>query len=173
VARDDAAADCLHDSFTSLLCVLQVADNGYVCGAYVHIGFPTMNGALGYPNNERIYFPDPSQRTFLFSLRNAHGRAFRLRLSSDAGAVAGVSTCGALLGLGHDLAVAFRKPADQDDGCWAVPHSYQLDTEKEVQDGQPPLSFAYDDKTLGGAPSFAAAEVECFALEGFKAPCPS
>ena len=60
-----------------------MADNGFVFGAYTHCAWPAAAPSWG----GKITVPDPSGRSFLFSLINATGRAARFSLRHQPSAV--------------------------------------------------------------------------------------
>ena len=61
-------------------CGLQVAGNGFICGAFTPISWPADAGTRASAGS----VADPSGRTFIFSLVSAFGRAIKLRLKSTA-----------------------------------------------------------------------------------------
>ena len=146
----------------------QAARNGFISGAFTPVSWPADAAT-------RIgYLPDPSGRTFLFSLVNAHGRAVKLRLKADQRAKAlylgGVGS-GPGFGFGADLHLIWPSAANHSGGCLAVPSSFELDHETEAAAGLAPIAFAYDKTLLAGnrgegydSALFAAAEIEVYQL---------
>jgi hypothetical protein len=145
----------------------QAADNEFVCGAYTPISWP----ADAAKRNASV--ADPSGRTFLFSLENAHGRAVRLRLKRGDQRYA-INLNGAASGPGFgyyaDLRLMAGGLADKQCGCCTHPSSFELDGESERATGLPPILFAYDKALLAGDGKgtrwvyFAAAEIEVYQL---------
>ena len=121
------------------------------------------------------FLPDPSDRTFLFSLVNAHGRPAKLRLKGGESAraihVKG-SGYGPGFGGGADVRLMWgQQSANHAIGCFVHPRSFEIDQDAEAAADLPPIRFAYD-KTLlaeddgagGVAVSFAAEEIEAYQL---------
>jgi hypothetical protein len=144
-----------------------VARNGFVCGAFTPVSWPA--DAADKPS----CVADPSGRTFLFSLVNAHGRAVKLRLR-DGHQRSALNLDGAAWGpgFGHaaDLLLMSRKAANERGGCFSFPYSFEFDGDSERAAGLPPIPFAYDEKLLAGdrvgyyGGYFAAAEIEVYQL---------
>jgi len=116
---------------------------------------------------------DPSGRTFLFSLVNAHGRPVKLRLKAGHHDKAlYLNGGGPGFGGGSDLRLMSRgRPANKEDGCSVFPYSYELDRAAEAAAGLPPIPFAHDNTLLVGDDGqghrlveFAAAEIEMYQL---------
>ena len=141
-----------------------MADNEFVCGAYTPVSWPA-------DNSHYSHVADPSGRTFLFSLVNAHGRAVKLRLA-DGQHHSALNLTGAAWGpgFGADLRLMREKAANESNGCYASPYSFELDEDSERAAGLPPIPFAYDKALLAGDGSgcfgtfFAAAEIEVYEL---------
>lgn len=128
---------------------------------------------------------DPSGRTFLFSLTNAHGQAVKLRLKADHRDKAlnlNGDDHGPGFGRGADLCLIRGAAADVSGACDTEPGSFELDREAESAAGLPPIPFAYDKTLLAGVydnsddddeaeeeaydyVSFAAAEIEVYQLK--------
>jgi hypothetical protein len=154
---------------------VQVADNGFVFGVFTPLSWP--DNAV----SRNAHMADPSGRTFLFSLVNAHGRAVKLRLKADHRDKAFIMSGGAYgpaFGCGADLFLMRGAAADKPRGCLTCPSSFELDQEAEAAAGLPPIPFAYDQTLLAGDDdgnhdnnsdgedyvSFAAAEIEVYQL---------
>ncbi len=117
------------------------------------------------------YIPDPSARSCILSLVNAHDRSFRLRLKAGQEKFAAYKSkkCGPSFGCGGDV------------GVWALaggesfcdPKSFELDQEAEEEAGLPELEFAYDKSLLSGIDDgegnklsqFEIDELECYTLD--------
>jgi hypothetical protein len=151
----------------------QVAETGYIFGAYTAVAWPKQPTAGSSP----MSVPDPSGSSFLFSLVNAYGRPFRLSLVDRSYAVSVSATNGPMFGgriLGADCKVVkysnlvlmlYGEAANESGGIWSSHHSiggkaYQLDAWKDT----PPVGFKLDWDTLAGTHLFAAAEIECYSL---------
>lgn len=145
-----------------------MAGNGFICGTYTPVSWPADAAA------RNGHLSDPSSRTFLFSLVNAHGRAVKLRLKDDhrdqALKLCG-SSSGPCFGKKDDLCLMRRKAAHEPQGCNTKPASFELDLEAETTAGLPPIPFAYDKTLLAGDDGkgkghvcFAAAEIEVYQL---------
>jgi hypothetical protein len=146
----------------------QVAGNNFISDAYTPVSWPT-NAAT-----HKACVADPSGRTFLFSLVNAHGRAVKLRLKdgqhNNAIKLNG-ATWGPGFGGGADKRLMRYRAANENDGCLAAPASFELDQESERAAGLPPIPFVYDNTLLAGdrggfmfGGCFAAAEIEVYQL---------
>jgi len=155
------------DSVSLCLCV-QVAGNNFIFGAYTPVSW-TADAAT-----RRGSMADPSGRTFLFSLVNAHGRAVKLRLK-DSQHRSALNLIGAAwgpgFGYGADLRLMWKKAANESDGCCTYPSSFELDEDSERAAGLPPIPFAYDQTLLAGDDGkgkpwvdFTAAEIEVYQL---------
>jgi hypothetical protein len=134
---------------------------------------------------------DPSGRTFLFSLTNAHGRAVKLRLkNSERSRALNIARgpFGPGFGGGADLRLMCGKAAARSRGCYSDPTqpAFEIDNDSDVGlggdgdgaagvsagSGLPqPVDFAYDESLLAGDDGkgaafcfFAAAEIECWQL---------
>ena len=122
-----------------------MADNGFICGAFTPVRWP----ADAATRHDHV--ADPSGRTFLFSLVNAHGRAVKLRLQDDAldkalnFEKAGSGPCFGFADL--DL---MRHGTALGHGCLAYPKSFELDHKAEAQAGLSPIPFQYDASLLSG-----------------------
>jgi hypothetical protein len=146
-----------------------VAGNGFVCGAFTPVSWPadaaTRDG----------FVADPSGRTCLFSLVNAHGRPVKLRLKA-AHRKKALSMKGGGCGPGFGGAADLRLmrlgiAANQPRGCVTQPNSFELDQEAEAAAGLPSIPFVHDKKLLGSAHDqsgdrafFDAAEIEVYQL---------
>ena len=147
----------------------QAARNGFISGAFTPVSWPADAAT-------RIgYLPDPSGRTFLFSLVNAHGRVVKLRLKDSQHHFAlnlNGAHCGPGFGSGADLRLMRKEANDRGHGCHAYPMSFELDGDLERAVGLPPIPFAYDKALLAGDDGkgsrswveFAAAEIEVYQL---------
>ena len=156
-----------HASYPSLCgrC-LQVAGNGFVCGALTPVCWPDDASSKNVS--------DPSGRTFLFSLINTHGRPVKLRLKDGdcTFALCLHGGWGPGFGGGADLCLMQQgRPANSNNGCCVYPESFELDHAAESAAGLPPIPFAYDKTLLAGGDGqeeeyveFAAAEVEMYQL---------
>ena len=131
---------------------------------------------------------DPSGRTFLFSLTNAHGRAVKLRLKdSERSRALNIARgpFGPGFGGGADLRLMCGKAAARSRGCYSDPTqpAFELDPDSDVGRGNdgdgvsaaagppPPVDLAYDKSLLAGDDGkgaafcfFAAGEIECWQL---------
>jgi len=146
---------------------VQVADNGFVFGVFVPVSWPADAATASRP------VADPSSRTFLFSLANAHGRPVKLRLKEDQRDKAlAVNGSGYGPSFGHnDLWLIFGSSAILPHGCYVQPESFDLDHGAEAAAGLLPIPFEYDEKLLAGDDGadqahvyFAAAEIEVYQL---------
>jgi hypothetical protein len=145
---------------------VQVAGNGFVFGAFTPLSWPADNSLCSH-------VADPSGRTFLFSLVNAHGRAVKLRLKEaqrDKALTAYGSGNGPCFG-NSDLCLMYGKAATDPQGSYGRPDSFELDHETEAAAGLPPIDLAYDKSLLAGDDGkgqanvcFAAAEIEVYQL---------
>ena len=112
-----------------------------------------------WPSGKSGGVPDPSGRSFVFSLVNATGQAARFSLRDRDGAVA-VLAHGVLFGSsGSSLILNFSgRPADQAEGNLACPidadGAYQADAGQSER----------DDTFLAGSQWFAAADIEVYEL---------
>ncbi len=118
---------------------------------------------------------DPTGRTCIVSLVNAHHRPFRLKMKSKQGKhaiIRGDEWGGPAFGAGPDVAL------NTEDGTFCQPKSFEMDTKAESEAGLPPIKFKYDktilsgitdkqsyDEIIGGR-QFDAEEVEVYALDG-------
>ena len=161
-------SDSLRPLTAALSLCAQVAGSGFVCGAYTPVSWP----ADAATRDEHV--ADPSGRTFLFSLVNAHGRAAKLRLKAGQHRYA-INLNGAAwgpgFGSGTDLRLMLGKAANQSGGCCTYPLSFELDGGSERAAGLPPIHFAYGTTLLAGDngkrrswANFAAAEIEVYQL---------
>lgn len=119
---------------------------------------------------------DPTGRTFLFSIVNAHDRVVKLRLKADHRDKAlnfSGSGFGPGFGDGADLLLMWDEVADEPGGCYTQPESFELDEDSERAAGLPPVPFSYDETLLAGVGDecdgrsrayFAAAEIEVYQL---------
>ena len=139
-------------------------------GAFTPVPWPS---PIGRPRTAPSAVADPSGRTFLFSLANAHGRSVKLRLKPCEHRFAlnfekvGSGPC---FGSG-DLHLMWGEAADGPHGCFAQPNSFDLDHEAEAAAGLPAIPFPYDQTLLAGDAGrhergvvFAAAEIEVYEL---------
>ena len=142
-----------------------MAGNGFVCGALTPVCWPDDASSKNVS--------DPSGRTFLFSLVNAHGRPVKLRLMDNHRSEAFLLNEGGGLdfGGGADLCLMQQgRPANSKEGCYVCPDSFELDHAAESAAGLPPIPFDYDKTLLAGDGQeeeyveFAAAEVEMYQL---------
>ena len=148
---------------------VQVAGNGFVCGAYTPLSWPADAAT------HRGHVADPSGRTFLFSLVNAHGRPGKLRLKDSHREKAlnfRGSGYGPGFGSGADLRLMWNaNSASHVQGCSAQQNSFKLDQEADADAGLPPIRFASDKTLLAGDDGrgqvfcdFAAVEIEVYQL---------
>ncbi len=123
---------------------------------------------IAWPTGLLSWIADPSRRTCIVSLVNAHGRPCRLKLKTvrEQYAIHRNESGGPCFGSGYDVALL----AIRDNSC--NPHSFELDTEAESAAGLSPLPFAYDKTLLSGVDDgkgvytarFSLAELECFTI---------
>lgn len=141
-----------------LLACVQVKESGNVFAAWTPFTW----------DKSASYIADPSCRTCIVSLVNAHNRPFRLRLRSDKKeyAVYAEEDDGPGFGAGCDVGLFLHE------GSYCYPASFELDQEAEQKAGLQPLPFAYDKTLLSGVDDgkdrdcsyFSLAEVECYTL---------
>ncbi len=134
-------------------------ESGNVFAAFTPVAWPTSLGAVA----------DPSGRTCIVSLINAHDRPFRLKQQKGSleYAISRDENDGPCFGGGYDVAIW------TEDGTYCFSRSFVLDVEAESEAGLPPLLFAYDKTLLSGVGDgegearscFSLAELECFTLD--------
>jgi hypothetical protein len=92
-----------------------------VFDAFTPVPWPS---PVGRPRTAPSAVADPSGRTFLFSLTNAHGRAVKLRLkNSERGRALNIARgpFGPGFGGGADLRLMCGKAAGRSRGCYSDP----------------------------------------------------
>jgi len=145
---------------------VQVERSGFVLGAFTPPRWPADPSVKGH-------VADPSGRTFLFSLVNAHGRAVKLRLKpgEQKSAIGCYGAAhGPIFGGAVDLRLMWCAAADQPMGCLSRPLNscFEIDQQTEAEAGRPPIPFRYGRSLLAGGerkkPFFAAAEIEVYQL---------
>ncbi len=124
---------------------------------------------VAWPTRSANWIADPSGRTCIVSLVNAHDRPFRLKLKAgkEMYAIYRYQSGGPCFGYGFDVGLLLE-------GCsCCFPSSFQLDTEAESKADLPPLPFAYDKTLLLGVVDgkwkaysyFFLTEMECYTLD--------
>jgi hypothetical protein len=155
----------------------QVADTGYVFGAYTAVSWPNQPAAGAAAMTVR----DDSSASFLFSLVNESHRAFRLSLVDRSRVVSACPNGGPCFGgevRDADGAIIARcslllmhdgRAANQRDGNGSNDHkedeAYQLDEwVGEGPSAVPPAGFKFDADTFAGKQFFAAEQIEVYAM---------
>ncbi len=125
---------------------------------------------IALPAGSSDWIADPSRRTCIVSLINAHDRPFRLKLkeSAESRVVSRPTTKGSGLTFGDDL----KLMSSSGYSCRAA--FFQLDDQAECDAGLPPLLCQYDKTLLSGVDdkkdvkrsTFTVDEVECYTFDG-------
>ncbi len=124
---------------------------------------------IAWPTDSAGWVADPSRRTCIVSLVNAHGRPCRLLLKAGEEKYATIryGSDGPCFGRGFDVSIW------EEEGSYCKPNSFELDAEAESDAGLPPLPCVYDKTLLSGVDSgkgvsyncFSFAELECYTLD--------
>lgn len=147
------------------LTLVKVSGSGFLLGAFSPLTRPAR-----LPSDPAM-LSDPSGRTCLLSLINAHARPCKLRLRAGAAAL-WHRECGLTFGAGNDLSLGLCALPNTPKGCSATPSaSFELDADCESRAGLAPFAFPYDHTLLAGPDAargtfayFAAAEIETWQL---------
>ncbi len=124
-----------------------------------------------WPVSSPVHVADPSRRTCIVSLVNAHGRPCRLQLKAgeEKHACYKSENCGPCFGQGGlDLALM----AQSQSYCYS-PSTFELDEKAESDAGLPPLDVKLNKMLLSGVNDtrkqkplrFSLAELECYTLD--------
>ncbi len=125
-----------------------------------------------WPSDDPGWFADPSGRTCIVSLVNAHHRPLRLQLKAGAESHAAYKTKSRGPCFGAKVSdVDIMVPGSAQNYC--MPESFELDEAAEREAGLPPLPFKYDKTLLSGVDDgkgrnwskFSLAELECYTLD--------